>query len=103
MFVSLVWWVIVGLIAGWVTGKIMRGGGYGVLTDILLGIGGALVGGWIMRILGFPGRGGWIYTLPVAISGARPLPWFFRLLTPCKTTGRGACGGSRAAGARRSN
>jgi uncharacterized membrane protein YeaQ/YmgE (transglycosylase-associated protein family) len=97
MFVSLVWWVIVGLIAGWVTGKIMRGGGYGVLTDILLGIAGALVGGWIMRLLGFAGRGGLIYTILVAIGGAILLTWLFRLITRGKTTGTGAGGIRRAA------
>src|SRR5262249_24226065 len=64
-----VWWIIVGLIAGWVTGKIM-GGGKGVIGDILLGIGGAVVGGWIMRLLGGTGQGGTIYTILVAIGGA---------------------------------
>ena len=47
------WWIIVGLIAGWATGKIMRGEGYGTLVDIVVGIVGAIVGGWIMRALGF--------------------------------------------------
>jgi len=49
------WWIIVGLIAGWATGKIMRGSGYGVFADILLGIAGAIIGGWIMRALGGTG------------------------------------------------
>lgn len=90
MFLSLVWWVIVGLIAGWVTGKIMRGGGYGVVTDILLGIAGALVGGWVMRLLGFAGRGGMFYTIIVAIGGAVLLTWLFRLITRGKAgTGTG--------------
>ena len=47
------WWIIVGLIAGWATGKIMRGSGYGAIADILLGIAGALIGGWIMRAHGW--------------------------------------------------
>lgn len=54
----LLWWIIVGLIAGWVTGKIMRGAGYGVVMDIVAGIVGALIGGFIMRALGFAGQGG---------------------------------------------
>ncbi|HEV2278236.1 MAG TPA: GlsB/YeaQ/YmgE family stress response membrane protein [Acidobacteriaceae bacterium] len=66
----ILWWIIVGLIAGWATGKIMKGSGYGVFADILLGIAGALVGGFIMRALGFVGRGGLIYTIIVAIGGA---------------------------------
>ena len=45
----ILWWIIVGLIAGWATGKIMKGSGYVALADILLGIAGALVGGFIMR------------------------------------------------------
>jgi uncharacterized membrane protein YeaQ/YmgE (transglycosylase-associated protein family) len=96
MFLSLVWWVIVGLIAGWATGKIMGGGGYGVITDILLGIAGALVGGWIMRLLGFAGQGGLFYTIIVAIGGAVLLTWLFRLITRGKA-GTGAGGIRKAA------
>ncbi len=68
MFV--LWWILVGLIAGWATGKIMRGAGYGTLVDILLGIVGAIIGGFIMRVLGFSPAGGLIYTILVAILGA---------------------------------
>ena len=64
------WWIIVGLIAGWATGKIMRGSGYGPLMDIVIGIIGAIVGGWIMSSLGFASQGGTIYTILVAILGA---------------------------------
>ena len=39
-------WIIVGLIAGWLAGKVMKGGGYGVLVDIILGILGGVLGGW---------------------------------------------------------
>ncbi len=75
------WWIIVGLIAGWATGKIMKGSGYGTLWDIILGIAGALVGGWIMRALGGTGQGGTIYTILVAIGGAIVLTLIFRLIT----------------------
>ena len=64
----LLWWVIVGLIAGWATGKIMRGSGFGPLMDIVIGIIGAIVGGWIMRAFGFSGQGGTIYTILIAID-----------------------------------
>ena len=73
------WWIIVGLIAGWATGKIMRGSGYGAFVDILIGIAGAVVGGAIMRALGF-GPGGTIYTILVAIGGAILLTWLYRLI-----------------------
>jgi len=77
----LLWWIIVGLIAGWATGKIMRGSGYGPLMDIILGIVGAIIGGWIMRAVGFTGQGGMIYTILVAIGGAIVLTWIVRLIT----------------------
>lgn len=44
-------WIVVGLIAGWLAGMVMRGGGYGVVGDIIIGIVGALVGGFIASIL----------------------------------------------------
>ena len=75
------WWIIVGLIAGWITGKIMRGAGYGVLADIVLGIIGGIVGGWIMQALGFSAQGGTIYTILVAVLGAVILTAIFRLIT----------------------
>src|SRR5262249_61572664 len=75
----LLWWIIVGLIAGWVTGKIM-GGGKGVIGDILLGIGGAVVGGWIMRLLGGPGQGGTVFTILVGLGGGGFLTRVFRLI-----------------------
>lgn len=81
-----VWWIIVGLIAGWITGKIMRGSGYGALMDIVIGIAGAIVGGFIMRALGFSGQGGTIYTILVAIAGACLLTWLFRLMTRGKNS-----------------
>jgi uncharacterized membrane protein YeaQ/YmgE (transglycosylase-associated protein family) len=66
----MLYWIIVGLIAGWATGKIMKGSGYGVLVDILLGIVGGIVGGWIMSLLGFSTSGGLIPGILVAILGA---------------------------------
>jgi uncharacterized membrane protein YeaQ/YmgE (transglycosylase-associated protein family) len=82
------WWIIVGLIAGWATGKIMRGAGYGPLMDIVIGIIGAVIGGEIMTALGFSKSGGTIYTILVAIGGAILLTWIVRLIT-----GRGRGGG----------
>lgn len=64
------WWIIVGLIAGWVTGKRLRGYGYGGFMDVVIGIAGAVAGGFIMRNAGFTGQGGMIYTTLVATLGA---------------------------------
>ncbi|HEY3767845.1 MAG TPA: GlsB/YeaQ/YmgE family stress response membrane protein [Candidatus Angelobacter sp.] len=75
MITALIWWIIVGLIAGWLAGKIMKGSGYGTLGDILLGMVGAIVGGWILRILGFYSSGRLISSILVATLGAVFLVW----------------------------
>lgn len=77
----IIWWIIVGLIAGFLTGKLMKGSGYGAIGDIVIGIIGAIVGGFIMEKLGFAGSGGLIYTVIVAIIGAVLLTWLLRLVT----------------------
>ena len=46
------WWIIVGLIAGWITGKITNGSGYGLFGDMVLGILGAIIGSWLFHVLG---------------------------------------------------
>ena len=62
--------ILVGLVAGWAAGKIMKGSGYGPLMDIVLGVVGAIIGGWIMRALGYFTSGGLIASILVAILGA---------------------------------
>jgi len=79
MITNLIYWIVVGLIAGWAAGKIMKGGGYGTLMDIVLGIVGVIVGGWLMGLLGIS-AGGLIGTIVVAIIGAVFLIWLSRLL-----------------------
>ena len=76
---EIIWWIVVGLIAGWGAGKIMKGGGYGVIADILLGIVGGMVGGWAVGHLGF-GGGGLLWSILVAILGAVILIWITRLV-----------------------
>lgn len=73
-------WIIAGLIAGWATGKIMKGSGYGFIVDILLGIAGAIVGGFIARHLGLDPHGGFIYSTLIAIVGAIILVVIIRLI-----------------------
>ena len=77
-------WIFVGLIAGWLTGKVMGGPGKGALMDIILGLVGALVGGFLMGFLGFKPEGGFIYTILVAFVGAVVVTWIFRKLTATK-------------------
>jgi uncharacterized membrane protein YeaQ/YmgE (transglycosylase-associated protein family) len=79
MITNLIYWVVVGLIAGWAAGKIMKGGGYGTVMDIVLGIVGAVVGGWLLGLLGIT-AGGLIGTIIVAIIGAVFLIWLSRMI-----------------------
>jgi uncharacterized membrane protein YeaQ/YmgE (transglycosylase-associated protein family) len=73
-------WILAGLIAGWLTGKIMKGEGYGFFVDILLGIAGAMVGGFIARHIGLDLHGGFIYSTLIALGGAILLVAILRLL-----------------------
>jgi len=66
---SLVSWLLLGLVAGWLAGKIARGRGFGCIGDILLGLIGSYIGGWIFIKLGILG-GGFIYSLAAATLGA---------------------------------
>lgn len=67
---GLLYWVVVGLIAGWLAGVVMKGGGYGVVVDIVLGMLGAIAGGWIFSMLGIGAGGGLIGGIVVAFIGA---------------------------------
>jgi uncharacterized membrane protein YeaQ/YmgE (transglycosylase-associated protein family) len=75
---SLIGWVIIGLIAGWLTGKVTRGAGYGCLGDVVLGMVGAVIGGWIFGKLGIFG-GGFLFSLAAAVVGAVVLVSIARL------------------------
>jgi len=66
---GLLGWILIGLIAGWLAGKISRGQGYGCITDIILGLVGSILGGWIFTKLGIFG-GGFLYSLAAATLGA---------------------------------
>ena len=76
---GLLYWIIVGLIAGFLAGKVMKGGGYGVLMDIILGMLGAIVGGWLFGLLGISAGGGLIGGILVAFIGAVILIWLTRV------------------------
>ena len=77
---GVIWWILVGLVAGWLAGKAMKGGGFGVLMDIVIGMIGAVIGGWLFGTLGvFPG-GGLIGSILVAFIGAVILLALVRLI-----------------------
>jgi uncharacterized membrane protein YeaQ/YmgE (transglycosylase-associated protein family) len=68
---SLLSWIVLGLIAGFIASKIINRTGEGVIVDILLGIVGAIVGGWLFRLFGMPGvTGPNLYSSVIAIIGA---------------------------------
>lgn len=82
---GLISWIFLGLIAGWLAGKIARGRGYGCLTDILLGLIGSVLGGWIFRKLEIgAGHSGWLYSLAAATVGAVVLVVVVHLFTGSK-------------------
>jgi len=73
-------WIVVGLIAGWLAGQVMKGGGYGVLVDIILGILGGILGGWVFGLLGIWPGGGILGAIIVSFVGAVILVAITRLL-----------------------
>ena len=73
-------WLFLGLVAGWLAGKLSRGRGYGCITDIILGLIGSFIGGWVFTKLGIFG-GGFIYSLAAATLGAVILVAIVHLFT----------------------
>ena len=66
---GLIWWIIIGLLAGWIAGTISRGRGFGSITNVILGLIGAVIGGWIFSRLGIVAFGFW-GSLAAATVGA---------------------------------
>ncbi|HUL71194.1 MAG TPA: GlsB/YeaQ/YmgE family stress response membrane protein [Gemmatimonadales bacterium] len=76
---SLFWFLIIGILAGWLAGKIMRGGGFGLLGDLVVGVIGAVVGGWIFGLLHIAAWG-LIGSLVTALVGAMAFLYVIRLI-----------------------
>jgi uncharacterized membrane protein YeaQ/YmgE (transglycosylase-associated protein family) len=72
-------WLIIGAVAGWLAGKLVSGGGFGLIVDIIVGIVGAFVGGWLAGILGISLGGGLIASIVTATIGAALLLFVLRL------------------------
>jgi uncharacterized membrane protein YeaQ/YmgE (transglycosylase-associated protein family) len=77
---NLLWFIIIGIVAGWLAGQIMGGGGYGLLGDLILGVIGAVVGGYLFGLLGIAAGGGLIGSLITATVGAIVLIALLRLI-----------------------
>ena len=77
---GLIWFLLIGLVAGWLAGTLMKGGGFGVIGDIVVGIIGALLGGWIFGRLGVNAGGGLLGSIVTATIGACLLILVLRLI-----------------------
>jgi uncharacterized membrane protein YeaQ/YmgE (transglycosylase-associated protein family) len=77
---SLIIWLVIGAVAGWIAGAIVKGGGFGLIGDIIVGIVGAFIGGWLAGVLGIHIGGGIIATIITATGGAVVLLLLVRLI-----------------------
>ena len=78
---SIIGWIILGLIAGFIASKIVNREGEGLFLDIILGIVGAIVGGWIFTVFGAHGVTGFnLYSMIVAIVGAIVVLWIYHAI-----------------------
>lgn len=73
-------WLIIGAIAGWLAGMLVKGGGFGLIVDIIVGIVGAFIGGWLAGVLHISLGGGWIGSIITAVIGAVILLFLIRLI-----------------------
>lgn len=77
---GIIMWLVIGAIAGWLAGSLVKGGGFGLLGDIVVGIVGAFVGGWLAGILHIGIGGGFISSIITATVGAVILILVLRLI-----------------------
>jgi len=73
-------WLIIGAVAGWLAGVLVKGGGFGLLVDILVGIVGAFIGGWLAGMFGVGVGGGMAASIVTATIGAVVLLLILRLI-----------------------
>lgn len=72
-------WLIIGAVAGWLAGLLVKGGGFGLIVDIIVGIVGAFIGGWLAGVLGISLGGGLLSSIATATLGAVVLLFILRL------------------------
>ena len=84
---SILTWIVLGLVAGWLAGMFMKGGGYGIIGDIVLGIVGALLGGWISSaVFGWDVTGFNLSSVLIAFVGACILIAIYRAVAGTRRT-----------------
>jgi uncharacterized membrane protein YeaQ/YmgE (transglycosylase-associated protein family) len=76
---DVIWFILIGIAAGWLAGQIMKGGGFGVLGDLIVGVIGALLGGFLFGLLGIT-TGGLLGSLITATVGAIVLIALLRVI-----------------------
>ncbi|WP_420958465.1 GlsB/YeaQ/YmgE family stress response membrane protein [Burkholderia gladioli] len=76
---GLIMWLIIGAIAGWLAGLLVKGGGFGLIVNIIVGIVGAVIGGWLAGVLGISVGSGFFASIIVAVIGAVILLFIIRL------------------------
>jgi len=74
------WFILIGLVAGWLAGQLVKGGGFGVIGDIVVGVLGALIGGFLFTSLGVSLGGGLLGAIMVATIGAIVLIFILRVI-----------------------
>jgi uncharacterized membrane protein YeaQ/YmgE (transglycosylase-associated protein family) len=77
---NFIWFLIVGLVAGWLAGKLVKGGGFGLVGDLIVGVVGAFLGGFLFSTLGVSSGSGLIGSIIVATIGAVVLLFLIRLI-----------------------
>jgi uncharacterized membrane protein YeaQ/YmgE (transglycosylase-associated protein family) len=85
---NVLWWLLVGLVAGFLASRVMRGGGYGLIGDIVVGLIGAFIGGWLAGFLGIGGSSSLIVTIVIAFIGACILLAILHAVTRGSSRGR---------------
>ena len=75
-----IWFILIGLVAGWLAGQLVKGGGFGVIGDIVVGVLGALLGGFLFSSFGVSLGGGLLGAIVVATIGAVLLIFILRLI-----------------------
>lgn len=84
---SWIGWIIFGLICGFIASKIVNRSGEGFIMDVVLGVIGAVVGGWLFAEFGFGGISGFnLYSMVVAIIGAIIVLWIYHMIVGRRTT-----------------
>jgi uncharacterized membrane protein YeaQ/YmgE (transglycosylase-associated protein family) len=80
LYMNFLWFLIVGLVAGWLAGTLVKGGGFGLVGDLIVGVVGAFIGGFLFSTFGVSAGGGLIGSIIVATIGAVVLLFLVRLI-----------------------